>query len=236
VGFPTPQGAVIGYLGCCLPDAELEINQPEWFEYDFIFNQYGFPNLSLSYVKPSLEWFEILMDLIPPPTDPEKFASYIQKVISLTANMTLPSMQAKTLLDLKFPTGPGFDYNFSLEWLLAIPEVPKFPEYKIEFEGASYYPPNLKDLVLAHFTVKFDLFSDLIIGPLKKPKLPEIPSYEDFINIYLNKINAKLNLPTIPMWQLMSPEYKDKIPAIGLHLQNFCQAKFFVDMLKILVP
>lgn len=229
--FPTPQAIVAGCLTCSMPDAELEINQPEWFEYDFIFNQYGFPNLNLSYIKPSLEWFEIIMELVPPPTKPDKIPPYLQKLMSMIANMTLPSMQAKTLLDLKFPTGPGFNFYTSLEWLLDIPEIPKLPEYKIEFEGASYYPPNLRDLVFAHFTVKFDLFSDLIIGALKKPKLPEVPS----IDFCLNKINAKLNLPKIPMWQLISPEYRLKIPSIGLHMQNFCQAKFFVDMVEALV-
>ena len=168
-----------------MPDANLEVNRPEWFEYDFIFNQYGFPNLSLSYVKPTLEWLGIAAELVPPPTDPEDFPDFLQKVAQLTANLTLPSMQAKTLFDLKFPTGPGFNFNTSLDWLISLPSIPKLPEYKIEFEGASYYPPNLKELVFGHFTVKFNLFLEFIIGPLKKPEMPKIPS----IDFYLNKIN-----------------------------------------------
>ena len=240
--FPTPLTIVEGCLTCSMPSMpgfDLKLSHPEWFTYDFIFKQYGFPNLSLSYVKPILEWFEIIMELIPPPTKPSKIPPYLQKLMSIISNMTLPSMQAKTLLDLKFPDifeKPPFNYISSLQWLLLrVPKIPKLPKYQVEFNGIKYYPPNLYDLVFAHFTVKFDLFSDLIIGPLKKPEMPKVPSPEDFINIYLNKINMKLNLPTIPLWMLQSPTYRIKIPAISLHMQNFCQAKFFVDMVKILV-
>ena len=215
MGFPSPLQLARSCITCSIPDVNIERDHPEWLTPNYIFNRPGFPNLNFSYVKPILGWFGKVAELIPPPTDPEKFASYFQKLATITIDMTLPKMQFDTLNSLQFPDffkRPPYNYTLSLQWLNRIPR----PQYDIEFEGKRFTPPNLKKLVFGHFTAKFNLFLEIVLGPLKKPEMPTIPSnYNDLIDLCLSKINANphFELPKIPTWRLMNYEERIKIPA-----------------------
>lgn len=249
MAFPTPQTAAQTNVCCTMnisPAQLPSLGLPS-------INAHGALNLQLSFAQPIIGWFQKVKDLLPVPTDPDDFGRFIQKVAQLASQLTLPTMQLETLNSLKFPPTMAIKVGnnwqtvpitSSLDYLNKLKALPSDPRIKINmairYPGYSFQPPDLYDTVFAQFTSKFNIFKEKIIGPLKEwpPKLPKVPDinelYQTITQTY-STLNPNIQLPNIPTWQLVSPSYQDRIPAIGIFRINYCQSLFFKTLVQSLV-